>query len=122
MDVAYVSALSAHVGSVVGGLTLGSLWPRCKPINTPTNYCGREELFKDFIIAAAKAARRARQPLAPSKRQRLLFPGTSDEHRHLHCSIICPQDAQHLSPVIHVEPVRQVRLRVLSLDRVSIAW
>jgi len=60
--------------------------------------------------------------LLPSQRQRLLFPGTSDECHHFHCSIICPQNAQHLSPVIHVEPVRQVRLRVLPFDGVSIAW
>ena len=42
----------------------------------------------------------------PSQRQRLVFPGPSNERRHFHCSIIRPQDAQHLSPVvIHVEPV-----------------
>ena len=59
----------------------------------------------------------------PSQCQRFLFPGTSDERRHFHCAIIRPQDAQHLSAVvIHVEPVWQIRLRVLSLDRVSIAW
>src|SRR3977135_961602 len=58
----------------------------------------------------------------PPQRQRPLFPGTSDECRHFHCSVICPQDAQHLSPVIHVEPVWQIRLRVLLLDSVSIAW
>src|SRR5690242_9840785 len=57
----------------------------------------------------------------PSQRQRLLFPGTSDERRHFHHSIIRPQDAQHLSPVIHVEPVWQIRLRVLSLNSVSVA-
>ena len=58
----------------------------------------------------------------PSQRQRLLLPGTSDECRQFHCSIICPQDAQHLPSVVHIEPVWQVRLRVLPLDRASIAW
>ena len=59
----------------------------------------------------------------PSQRQRLVFPGPSNERRHFYCSIIRPQDAQHLSPVvIHVEPVLQIRLRVLPLNRVSIPW
>jgi hypothetical protein len=60
MDVAYVSALSALAGSVVGGLTSGfTTWlsqrAQAKAGQLALNLSRREELFKDFIIAASKA-------------------------------------------------------------------
>ena len=60
MDVAYVSALSALAGSVVGGLTSGfTIWlsqrAQAKAGQLALNLSRREELFKDFIVAASKA-------------------------------------------------------------------
>ena len=60
MDVAYVSALSALAGSVVGGLTSGfTTWlsqrAQAKAGQLALNLSRREELFKDFIVAASKA-------------------------------------------------------------------
>ncbi len=78
--------------------------------------------LKVGTVSPAGYEGRIRESVLPSQRKRLLFPGTSDECRHFHRSIICPQDAQHLSPVVYVEPVGQVRFHMLPRDRVSIAW
>jgi len=60
MDVAYVSALSALAGSVVGGLTLGlTTWlnqrAQARAGQLAHDLSRREELFRDFIAAASKA-------------------------------------------------------------------
>jgi len=60
MDVAYVSALSALAGSVVGGLTSGfTTWlsqrAQAKSGQLAHNLSRREDLYKDFIVAASKA-------------------------------------------------------------------
>jgi hypothetical protein len=57
MDVAYVSALSALAGSVVGGLTSGfTTWlsqrAQARAGRLAHEMSRREELFKDFIVAA----------------------------------------------------------------------
>jgi hypothetical protein len=59
MDVAYVSALSALAGSVVGGLTTGfTTWlsqrAQAKAGQLAHDMSVREDLFKDFIVAASK--------------------------------------------------------------------
>jgi hypothetical protein len=60
MDVAYLSALSALAGSVVGGLTSGiTTWlsqrSQSKAGQVAYDLSRRRELYKDFIIAASKA-------------------------------------------------------------------
>jgi hypothetical protein len=60
MDVAYVSALSALAGSVVGGLTSGistlmSQRAQARAGRLAHDMSRREELYKDFIVAASKA-------------------------------------------------------------------
>jgi hypothetical protein len=60
MDAAYLSALSALAGSVVGGLTTGlTTWlsqrEQAKAGQLAHNLSRREELFKEFIVAASKA-------------------------------------------------------------------
>jgi hypothetical protein len=60
MDVAYVSALSALAGSVVGGLTSGfTTWlsqrAQARAGQLAHEMSRREELFKDFMVAASKA-------------------------------------------------------------------
>jgi hypothetical protein len=60
MDVAYISALSALAGSVVGGLTSGiTTWlnqrVQARAERLAHNKSLREDLYKDFIIAASKA-------------------------------------------------------------------
>jgi len=60
MDVAYISALSALAGSVVGGLTSGvTTWlnqrSQVRAGQLAHDRSVREDLFKDFIVAASKA-------------------------------------------------------------------
>jgi hypothetical protein len=60
MDVAYISALSALAGSVIGGLTSGvTAWLNQRSLAraglVAHELSRRQELYKDFIIAASKA-------------------------------------------------------------------
>ena len=60
MNVAYVSALSALAGSVVGGLTSGSTTWLGLPAQARAGQLAREmsrrdDLYKNFIVAASKA-------------------------------------------------------------------
>ena len=59
MDVAYLTALSALAGSVVGGLTSGlTTWIAVRMQARAGRLAGdlvhRQELFRDFIVAASK--------------------------------------------------------------------
>ena len=59
MDIAYLSALSALAGSVVGGLTSGiTTWlsqrNQARAEQLAREMSRREELYKDFIVAASK--------------------------------------------------------------------
>jgi len=60
MDIAYISALSALAGSVVGGLTSGittwlGLRAQTRAGQLAHNKSQREDLYRDFIIAASQA-------------------------------------------------------------------
>jgi len=60
MDVAYVSALSALARSVVGGLTAGitswlGLRTQARAGQLAREMSRRDDLYKDFIVAASKA-------------------------------------------------------------------
>jgi hypothetical protein len=60
MDVAYLSALSALAGSVVGGLTSGVTTWLSQRFQTRAGHLAREMsrregLYKDFIVSASKA-------------------------------------------------------------------
>jgi hypothetical protein len=60
MDIAYISALAALAGSVVGGLTSGfTTWLnqrfQVRAGQIAEELSRRHELYKDFIIAASKA-------------------------------------------------------------------
>ncbi len=64
MDAAYVSAFAALGGSVVGGLISGVAMWRAQRYQTQAGQRAhqiayREELFRDFIVAASKAYGRA---------------------------------------------------------------
>ena len=59
MDVAYVSALSALAGSVIGGLTSGyTTWltqrTQARAGMAAHDFARREDLIRDFIVAASK--------------------------------------------------------------------
>lgn len=59
MDVAYISALSALGGSIIGGLISGlSMWMSARSQARAGHRAGelvrRQDLFKDFIVAASK--------------------------------------------------------------------
>jgi hypothetical protein len=60
MDVAYVSALSALAGSMIGGLTTGiTTWitqhSQTRAERISHERARRQDLYKDFILAASKA-------------------------------------------------------------------
>jgi hypothetical protein len=60
MDIAYLSALAALAGSVVGGLTSGvTTWvtqrAQARAGRLAHEMSRREDLFRDFIVAASKA-------------------------------------------------------------------
>jgi hypothetical protein len=60
MDIAYISALSALAGSVVGGLTSGvTSWlsqrSQARTAQLAREMSRRDDLYKDFILAASKA-------------------------------------------------------------------
>jgi hypothetical protein len=79
MDVAYLSALSAIAGSLVGGLTSGfTTWlsqrSQARAGQLAREMSRRDVLYKDFIAAASKAYRIA---LVSSKPQvRSSWPST----------------------------------------------
>jgi hypothetical protein len=59
MDVAYLSALSALAGSVVGGLTTGfTTWmsqrSQARASRRTADLLRRQDLLRDFIVAASK--------------------------------------------------------------------
>jgi hypothetical protein len=59
MDIAYVSALSALAGSVVGGLTSTRMtWltqrSQVRSGQLAHEFARREDLFRDFIVAASE--------------------------------------------------------------------
>jgi hypothetical protein len=60
VDVAYISALSALAGSVIGGMTSGfTTWlnqrSQLKSSQIAHDLSRREELYREFILAASKA-------------------------------------------------------------------
>jgi hypothetical protein len=60
MDVAYISALSALAGSVIGGMTSGiTSWLNQRSVaragQLEHELVRRQELYRDFILAASKA-------------------------------------------------------------------
>jgi hypothetical protein len=60
MDIAYLSALAALAGSVVGGLTSGlTTWlsqrAQARAGHLAHEMSRRDDLYKDFIVAASKA-------------------------------------------------------------------
>ncbi len=60
MDVAYISALAALAGSVVGGMTAGiTTWlsqrAQARAGQLAHEMSRRDDLYKDFIVAASKA-------------------------------------------------------------------
>ena len=91
MDIAYLSALSALAGSVVGGLTTGiTTWlsqrNQARAEQLAREMSRREDLYKDFIRRGIKSIRRCH------REQRATDPGASQSLRH------DQQDARPLLP------------------------
>ncbi|MGO9993801.1 MAG: hypothetical protein ACLPTF_14985 [Steroidobacteraceae bacterium] len=71
MDIAYISAVSALAGSVVGGLTSGfTTWlsgrSQARAGRLVADLTRRQDLFKDFIVAASKTYTNALVNTAPN--------------------------------------------------------
>jgi hypothetical protein len=78
MEVAYLSALSTLAGSVVGALTSGitslmSQRAQARAGQLAHDMSRREDLYKDFIVAASKAYGNAIVSNEPQIRNSLLF-------------------------------------------------
>jgi hypothetical protein len=79
MDVAYITALSALAGSIVGGLTSGfTSWlgqrSQTRAEKLTRDRARRQELYKDFIVVASKVytggfGSRTRPTVHPSRRR-----------------------------------------------------
>jgi hypothetical protein len=74
MDVAYISALSALAGSIVGGLTSGTTtWitqrAQVRALRMTNDRSRLQSLFRDFIVAASEAYGDATQSSEPKIRQ-----------------------------------------------------
>jgi hypothetical protein len=88
MDVAYVSALSALGGSVVGGLISGTatwLAQRSQILAGRRSYqiSHREELFRDFITAASSAISKAMMSSQPELQDLVAMYGAINRMRVL---------------------------------------
>ena len=71
MDVAYISALAALGGSIVGGLTSGftswmNLRSQARAARLAHELVRREDLFRDFVVAASGAYGDATQSTQPN--------------------------------------------------------
>ena len=74
MDVAYVSALSALAGSVVGGLTSGfTTWlsqrAQARAGHLAHSLSRREDLYRDFIVSASKTYAQALMSSEPQAQE-----------------------------------------------------
>jgi hypothetical protein len=78
MDIAYISALAALAGSVVGGLTSGlTTWlsqrAQARAGQRAREMSRRDDLYKEFIVAASKAYGDALLNTEPQIRRSWLF-------------------------------------------------
>ena len=111
MDAAYLSALSALAGSMVGGLTLGlTSWlserTRARAGRLAHELSSREVLFKDFIVAASKAYGEALMKNEPQIQELIALYGMISGMRVgcLPPTIACAEKVMRAITGAYVEP------------------
>jgi len=100
MDVAYISALAALAGSIVGGLTSGATtWlsyrAQTRAGRRAHDLSRRQDLFKDFIVAASKAYANALVSSEP-KLEELVDPYVMISRMRVLCSPDIVAAADHI--------------------------
>ena len=109
MDVAYVSALAALAGSVVGGLTSGittwlSLRAQARIGQLAHELSQREALFKDFIVAASKAYGEAIMSNEPQIQELVALYAMS-----LPRTVACADEIMHTTIDTYFAPNKTIR-------------
>ena len=104
MDVAYVSALSALGGSVIGGLISGlTTWLaqrfQAQAGHRAHQISHREDLFRDFIVAASKAYDQAIMSHEPELED-LVAMSTSINRMEVLCSPRTVAAARHVANMV----------------------
>jgi hypothetical protein len=93
MDVAYISALSALAGSVIGGLTTGlTNWLTYRSQQHAEHFTRdrtrRQELYKDFILEASKVYTGAMMSNEPDIKELIALYGMLSRMRTMSSSAI----------------------------------
>jgi hypothetical protein len=115
MDVAYVSALSALAGSMIGGLTTGfGNWltqrSQARAAFVAHDMSRREDLYRDFIIAASKAYGEALMSNEPQIQDLIALYSMISRMRILstHRTIECADNVMHLTLATYSAPNKTI--------------
>jgi hypothetical protein len=115
MDVAYISALSALAGSMIGGLTSGiTTWmnqrSQTRAGQIAHEVARRQELYKDFIIAASRAYAEALVTSEPKIEELISLYAMISRMRALSSSdvVTCAEQALLETTKAYFEPNRTV--------------
>ncbi len=116
MDVAYVSAFSALGGSVVGGLISGiATWlsqqSQVQAVHRAHQISHREDLFRDFIIAASRAYGKAMMSQEPDF-QDLVEMYSTINRIHVLClpqTVSCAELVVHATLETYFQPKKTLR-------------
>jgi hypothetical protein len=102
MDIAYVSAFAALGGSVVGGLISGTAtwlaqWAQVRAGHRAHQISHREELFRDFILAASRTYGQALMSNEPDVKELVSMYGSINR-----MEVLCrPRTVQAAQTVAH---------------------
>ena len=115
MDVAFISALSALAGSMIGGLTSGiTTWmnqrSQTRAGQIAHEVARRQELYKDFIIAASRAYAEALVTSEPKIEELISLYAMISRMRALSSSdvVTCAEQALLETTKAYFEPNRTV--------------
>ena len=115
MDAAYLSALSALAGSIVGRLTSGvTTWlserNRARAGKLAHDVLRREHLFKDFIVAASKTYGEALMKNEPQIQELIALYGMISGMRVgcLPRTIDCAEKVMHVTTDTYLPPNKDV--------------
>jgi hypothetical protein len=115
MDIAYISALSALAGSMIGGLTSGiTTWmnqrSQTRAGQIAHEVARRQELYKDFIIAASRAYAEALVTSEPKIEELISLYAMISRMRALSSSdvVTCAEQALLETTKAYFEPNRTV--------------
>ena len=111
MDVEYISAFAALGGSIVGGLISGvatwlAQWSQVQAGHRAHQISHREDVFRDFIVAASKAHGHALMTSQPDIQALVTMYGAINRMEVL-CfprTIACAQRAAQATLETHIQP------------------